>query len=153
MNSITYPAAIENEKKEGRPQPQKGIFAFERRKHPRFSIQFPLDYSLMDGRIVSRGGMTADACEGGLLVYLREGIEIGALLKIEIFYVNASGFDAIKATAKVVWSNLAARQSCEEYRYGLEFQSIDQRNLQNLRILLKKSSETHDPFGVEMNLG
>jgi len=150
MNSITYTAAIE---KESTPQSQKGVFAFERRKHPRLSIQFPLDYSLMDGRIVSRGGMTADACEGGLLVYLREGIEIGALLKIEIFYVNASGFDAIKATAKVVWSNLAARQSCEEYRYGLEFQSIDQRNLQNLRILLKKSSETHDPFGVEMNLG
>jgi len=153
MNSITYPAAIEREKKEGRPQSQKGVFALERRKHSRFSIQFPLDYSFIDGKTVSRGGMTADASEGGLLVYLQEGIEVGALLKIEIFYVNFSGLDAIRATAKVVWSNLAARQSCEEYKYGLEFQSIDQRNLQNLRILLKKSNETHDPFGVEMNLG
>jgi len=150
MNSITYPAAIEKEKKESRPHLQKGIFAFERRKHPRFSIQYPLDYSFIDGNTVSRGGMTADACEGGLLVYLREGIEIGALLKIEILYVNASGLDAIRATAKVVWSNLAARRSCEEYRYGLKFQSIDQRNLQNLRILLKKSNETHDFLGVEM---
>ena len=146
MNSITYTAAIEKEKKEGRPQSQKGVFAFERRKHPRLSIQFPLDYSLIDGKTVSRGGMTANASEGGLLVYLREGIETGTLLKIEIFYVNASRLDAIRATAKVVWSNLAARQSCEEYRYGLEFQSIDQRNLQNLKILLKKSNEADDPF-------
>jgi len=153
MNSIMYPAAIEKEKKEGRPQSRKGVSVFERRKHPRFSIQFPLDYSIIDGKAVSRGGITADASEGGLLVYLREGIEIGALLKIEIFYASASGLDAIGATAKVVWSNLPARQSCEEYRYGLEFQSIDQRNLQNLRILLKKSSEAHGPFGVEMNLG
>jgi hypothetical protein len=49
MNSITYPAAIENEKKEGRLQSQKRVFAFERRKHPRFSMQFPLDYSFIGG--------------------------------------------------------------------------------------------------------
>jgi len=153
MNPTTYPATIEQEKDEGRLQSQKGVFAIQRRKHPRLSIQLPLDYSLMDGKTVSKGGMTADASEGGLLVYLREGVEIGALLKIEIFYINASGLDAIRAIAKVVWSNLAARQSGEEYRYGLEFQSIDRRNSQNLRILLKRSSETRDPFWVEMNLG
>jgi len=153
MNSITYPAATEKKKKEGRTDFQKRVFAIERRKHPRFGIQLPLDYSLIDGTTASRGGMTADASEGGLLVYLQEGIEIGALLKIEIIYVNTLGLDAIRATAKVVWSNLAVRQSCEDYRYGLEFQSIDQRNLGNLEILLKKSGETHDYSGIEMSFG
>jgi len=141
MNSTMYPIAIEQEKDGGRPQSQKGAFAFERRKHPRFSIQFPLSYSAINGETVLKGGMTADASEGGALVYLWEAIEIGALLKIEIFYVNVSGLDSIRATAKVVWSDVASEQSLDEYRYGLKFQSIDQRNLQNLRRLLRKSSE------------
>ena len=145
MNSTMYPIAIQQEKDGGRPQSQKGVFAFERRKHPRFSIQFPLSYSPIHGETASKGGMTADASEGGALVYLWEAIEIGALLKIEIFYVNVSGLDSIRATAKVVWSDVASdvasEQSLDEYRYGLKFQSIDQRNLQNLRRLLRKSSE------------
>jgi c-di-GMP-binding flagellar brake protein YcgR len=146
MNSIKYPTAIDTEKKEVRPHPQKGVFAIERRKHTRFTIQFPLHYSLVGGKAVYETGMTVDASEGGLLVYLPEAIAIGAVLKIEIFYVNNSGLAKIKAIAKVVWSNVAFEQSLDEYRYGMEFQSIDQRNAQELKLLLKKSSETHDPF-------
>ena len=116
------------------------MFVVERRRHVRFPIQSPLDYSLIDRRTVYDTGMTLDASEGGLQVYLPESISIGAVLGIEIFYVDNSGLARIRAIAKVVWSKVASEQGVDGYRYGLEFQSIDQKNAQRLELLLKKSS-------------
>jgi hypothetical protein len=44
----------------------------------------------------------------------------------------------IKAVAKVVWSDMAARESWGEHRYGLQFMSIDKDNLNKLTTLLKE---------------
>jgi c-di-GMP-binding flagellar brake protein YcgR len=82
--------------------------------------------------------MVANASEGGLLVYLPERVEMGALLKIEIFYVRGLELDTIKAVAKVVWCDLATRESWGEYRYGLQFQSIDEKDFSRLTTLLKE---------------
>ena len=65
-------------------QTKMGVLAIEKRKHPRFSVELPLDYARVNGK-ETYGGMVANASEGGLLVYLPERIEIGSLLKIEIF--------------------------------------------------------------------
>ena len=54
-----------------------GVLAIEKRKHPRFSVELPLDYSRVNGK-ETLGGMVANASEGGLLVYLPERIEMGA---------------------------------------------------------------------------
>ena len=140
MNSIKRPTAIEKKRRKGRPHSRKGMFVVERRRHERFPIQSPLDYSLIDRRTVYDAGMTLDASEGGLQVYLPESISIGAVLGIEIFYVDNSGLARIRAIAKVVWSKVASEQGVDGYRYGLEFQSIDQKNAQRLKLLLKKSS-------------
>jgi c-di-GMP-binding flagellar brake protein YcgR len=114
-----------------------GVLAIEKRRHPRFSIELPLDYARIDGKDTF-GGMVANASEGGLLVYLPERIEIGALLKIEIFYVRGLELDTIKVVAKVVWSDLAARESWGEHRYGLQFQNMDDKDFNRLMNLLKE---------------
>src|SRR4030043_113079 len=111
-----------------------GVLAIEKRKHPRFSVELPLDYSRVEGK-GTYGGMVANASEGGLLVYLPERIEIGGLLKIEIFYVRGLELDTIKAVAKVVWCDLAARESWGEHRYGLQFEYIDERDFSRLSTL------------------
>jgi len=118
-------------------QPRMGVLSIEKRKYPRFSVELPLNYSRTEGRD-SFGGMVANASEGGLLVYLPERIEIGGLLKIEIFYVRGLELDTIKAVAKVVWCDLAARESWGEHRYGLQFQYIDQKDFSRLTTLLKE---------------
>jgi c-di-GMP-binding flagellar brake protein YcgR len=118
-------------------QTKMGVLAIEKRKSPRFSVELPLDYSRVDGK-ATFGGMVANASEGGLLVYLPERVEIGALLKIEIFYVRGLELDTIKAVAKVVWCDLAARESWGEHRYGLQFQSIDEKDFGRLTTLLKE---------------
>jgi len=118
-------------------QTRMGVLSVEKRKYPRFSVELPLNYSRAEGK-ETLGGMVANASEGGLLVYLPERMEIGALLKIEIFYVRGLELDTIKAVAKVVWCDLAARESWGEHRYGLQFQYIDQKDFSRLTTLLKE---------------
>lgn len=114
-----------------------GVLAIEKRKHPRFSVELPLDYSRVEGK-GTYGGMVANASEGGLLVYLPESIEIGTLLKIELFYVKGLELDTIKAVVKVVWSDMAARESWGEHRYGVKFEYIDEKDFLRLTALLKE---------------
>lgn len=118
-------------------QTRMGVLAIEKRKYPRFSVELPLDYSRVNGK-ETLGGMVANASEGGLLVYLPERIEIGTSLRIEVFYVRGLELDTIKAVAKVVWCDLAARESWGEHRYGLQFQSIEEKDFNRLTTLLKE---------------
>lgn len=114
-----------------------GLLAIEKRKHPRYSVELPLNYARINGK-ENLGGIVANASEGGLLVYLPERMEIGTLLRIEIFYLRGLELDTIKAVAKVVWSDLAAKESWGEYRYGLQFQSIEENDFGRLVHLLKE---------------
>ena len=118
-------------------QVRMGVLSIEKRKYPRFSVELPLNYSRTEGKEIL-GGMVANASEGGLLVYLPERMAMGAFLKIEIFYVKGLELDTIKAVAKVVWCDLAARESWGEHRYGLQFQHIDEKDLGRLTTLLKE---------------
>lgn len=118
-------------------QPKMGVLAVDRRRHPRYSVELPLDYCRVDAQ-ETYGGIVANASEGGILVYLPERMEMGATLKIEIFYVKGLELDTIKAIGKVVWSDLAVKASWGEYRYGLQFQSIDEKDYQRLMALLKE---------------
>ena len=126
-----------NQNNQSASQTKMGVLAIEKRKYPRFSVELPLDYSRVNGK-ETYGGMVANASEGGLLVYLPERIEIGSLLKIEIFYVGGLELNTIKAVGKVVWADLAARESWGEHRYGLQFESIDEKDFNRLTTLLKE---------------
>jgi hypothetical protein len=114
-----------------------GILAVERRKHPRFVVELPLDYSQTEEGDLY-GGIVANASEGGLLVYLPERMNLGSLIKIQIFYVRELEFNMIRAVVKIVWADLAARETWGEHRYGLQFASIDKENLNKLMTLLKE---------------
>jgi len=118
------------------PRGKMGILSLERRKHPRFVVELPLDYYRTEGSEIF-GGIVANASEGGLLAYLPERLEIGTVLQIQIFYVKDLEFNMLKGMAKVVWSDLAARESWGEYRYGLQFQSISDQDFGKLMTLLK----------------
>jgi hypothetical protein len=110
----------------------------EKRKHPRISVDLPLDYSRPHGKEVY-GGIVANASEGGILVYLPERLEIGAVLKIEILFVKGLELNTIKAVARVVWGgNPATRESRGEHQYGMQFQYIDEEDFSRLISLLKE---------------
>ncbi len=143
MSPRKYLTAVRRKNKKEKAKSKEGIFAVERRKHPRIRVELPLDYSLAD-REESYGGIVANASEGGLLVYLPEAFEMGTILKIEILFVKGLELSVIKAVVKVVWLDLAAKKAWGEYRYGLEFQSFQEGDLQKLIGLLKEVAKTHD---------
>jgi len=127
-------------KKEKRPS-KKGVVAIERRQHPRFNLELPLDYFRIENK-ENYGGIVANASEMGILIYLPEKMEIGTILSTEIFYAKGLELDSIRAIVKVVWADLPARKTWGEHRYGVEFQSIDKKNLSKLKNLLKEMGGT-----------
>lgn len=109
------------------------------RKHPRFAVELPFDYSRMDHE-QKYGGVLTNASEGGLLVYVHELIPKGTILKIVILCVKASECTTIKGMAKVVWGDLAAKVDRGKYRYGLKFESFNRESLGKFNSLLKEAA-------------
>ncbi len=126
-----------NEPGQSSPQTKIGTLVIEKRRYPRYSVELPLGYSHVDGKELY-GGILANASEGGVLVYLPERVELGVLLRIEILYVKGLELDKIEAVGKVVWVDLAAKESSGDYRYGLQFQSIAESDFEKLVTLLRE---------------
>ncbi len=143
MNWAADSAMIERLEEGNSLQTPMSVLPIQRRKHRRYGIELPLDYSLLNGRAVYNAGFAADASEGGLLVYLLEKIEIGAMLRIEIFYVKDLSLETLVATARTVWADSASKTGLQKYKYGLQFQSIDEENLNKLRALLEQVTRAH----------
>jgi c-di-GMP-binding flagellar brake protein YcgR len=137
MNPKNFLRTIRRKEEEYKLPNREGVFLVERRKHPRVSVELPFDYSVIDDGEACRG-IGVDASEGGLLGYLLEKIEIGTLLRIDMLFKNGTEMTTIKAIAKVVWSDLASKESWAEYRYGIQFLSFFKGDLHRLKILLKE---------------
>ena len=124
-------------KRKGKLPRKKGVVVIEKREQPRFNLELPLDY-LRINKNENYGGIVGNASEIGVLVYLPEKMEMGTTLSTEIFYADGLKLDSIKAIAKVVWADLPARKTWGEYRYGLQFQSIDRQNIGKLKNLFRE---------------
>jgi len=136
MKSRKASATVRSGKKTGNSASKDGLLLVEKRDQPRFTVGLPFDYSRVDSE--EAWGIAADASEGGLLVYLHEVVEKGTLLNIEILFGKGSGLITIKAVAKVIWCDLAAKEAWGEYTYGVEFKSSSKGSLDQLKLLLKE---------------
>ncbi|MGZ3568333.1 MAG: PilZ domain-containing protein [Thermodesulfobacteriota bacterium] len=140
MSPVKHPKNVRANARRSKAKSKEGIFIVERRRDPRFTLELPMDYSIES--VDRYGGVAANASKGGLLVYLPEAIVVGTSLRIEILFAKESELNSIRAIAKVVWSDLAPREIWGEYRYGLEFESFQEGDLQKLKRLLKEVGET-----------
>jgi hypothetical protein len=84
--------------------PRFGTVNFERRKHPRLSVDLPLEYWQIDNP-KSHSGHTADISEGGLLFHISEEIEIGQNLRVRIFLDSGLKLTPIESQVQVVWKD------------------------------------------------
>jgi hypothetical protein len=121
-----------------KPRSKEGIFIVERRKHPRFTVDLPLDYSIENRD--HYGGVAVNASRGGVIVYLPVAIVVGSSLDIEIIFAKGFELNSVRARAKVVWSRLAPKAIGGEYRYGMEFEKFQEGDLPKLRALLKEAA-------------
>jgi c-di-GMP-binding flagellar brake protein YcgR len=117
-----------------------GIVNFERRKHPRFNIDLPIEYSLLPSP-VSRSGRALNLSEGGLLVYLSEKVEINQFLQLKLFFPSGSELNGIELIAEVVWRDIHLGKDWGDYRCGLKFVDISREGLDKLKRFLRSLSE------------
>ena len=117
-----------------------GIVNFERRKHPRFNLDLPIEYSLLPSS-VSHPGRALNASEGGLLVYLTEKVEIGQLLQLKVFFPSGSELNGVEVIAEVVWMDIHLGKDWGDYRCGLRFVDISLEDLNKLKRFLRSLSE------------
>ncbi len=122
------------------PKTRYGIVNFERRKHPRFTVDLPIEYQ-RKGSDSRYTGRALNASEGGLLVYLPEKIEIGEILKIKLFFALGRELKVIELVAQVAWIDIHLGEDWGEYRSGLRFADISSEDLQRMKQFLKGLSE------------
>ena len=122
-----------------------GTVNFERRKHPRFSVNLPVEYRKIDSP-KARPTHTGDLSEGGLLLYISEPTELGQELSVKIYFTSARKLTSVQALVQVVWKDIRIGND-GVYRIGVKFLDIFSENLTSLKgflnnlIILKSAEE------------
>jgi hypothetical protein len=128
------------EREEKPPKPRIGITNFERRRHPRFTVDLPLEYCRVDSS-EAHAGRAVNASEGGLLIYFPEQMEIGQHLKVRLFFSSGSHLNRMECLVEVVWIDLNMGQGWGDYRTGVKFVEIVQDDLVKLKKFLKNLAQ------------
>ena len=112
----------------------------ERRSHPRFFIDLPLEYRDMDGCCL-RGAIVVNASEGGFLIETVRDIPVGKELNITVLYPKGFELANFKVVAKIVRKepyrkeDWKGNQYWEGYQYGLELIQILDEDRWKLNLL------------------
>ena len=111
-----------------------GTVSFEKRKHPRFSIDLPVEYSRTD--LFVKHGRAINASEGGLLLCLPEQVEIGQHLRLKLFFTSDAGLNAIETLVEVAWMDIYMGKDWGDYRVGVRFVEISTEDMGKLKNFL-----------------
>jgi hypothetical protein len=144
MNRSPYEIRCEfgNMKTRGHKETLEGSFnKRERRGYPRFIIDLPLEYRDMDG-LCLRGGVLANASEGGFLIEAVGDVPVGTELNIAVLFPKGFELANFNVVAKIVWKepywkeDLKGDSYWKGYQYGLEFIQILEEDRWKLNFLL-----------------
>lgn len=126
------------EREEKKTTPHYGTINFEKRRHPRFNVDLPVEYARSN--LVITHGRVANASEGGLLVYFPEKMEVGQHLSLKLFFSFGSELNIIETLTEVVWTDIDFGKDLGQYRTGLKFVDISLEDLEKLKGFLNSLS-------------
>ncbi len=112
---------------------------FEKRKHPRFDVDLPVEYDRIEAGL--RQGRAVNASEGGLLLYVCDRMEIGDIFSLKLTLPLTARAERIEALVQVAWIDFHWEEDWGEYRIGVRFVDLSSEDLQKLRNFLKALSE------------
>ena len=124
---------MKGEEKE--PKLRYGTVNIEKRKHPRFNLDLPIEYARTD--LFIKHGRVINASEGGLLLYLPEQMEIGQHLRLKVFFSSGSELNKIETLVEVVWMDIYLGKEWGDYRVGVRFVDISPEDFSNLKNFLR----------------
>ncbi len=113
-----------------------GVVNFERRRHPRYSVDLPIEYS-RETTESYLSGRAVNASEGGLLVYFPEKIELGEILKIRLFFTTDRDLKSVEMIVQVVWIDIHLGDEGEDFRSGVRFIDVPSSDLIQLKNFLR----------------
>jgi len=116
-------------------KPRYGTVNFEKRKHPRFTVDLPVEYSRSD--LLVEHGQAINASEGGLLLYLPEQMEMGNHLRLRLYFTIGSELNAIETVVEVVWLDMHLGTDWGDYRTGVRFIEISTEDIGKLKNFLR----------------
>lgn len=122
------------EKEEKEIKPRFGMANFERRRHPRFVVDLPIEYWKIR-HFKSCPSRCTNVSEGGLLVLLSEQLEIGQNLRLNLFVDAGPDLISTEAIVEVVWKDIHVGED-GEYRTGVRFLDISAENMDQLKSFL-----------------
>jgi len=121
-------------------KPRIGIINFERRKHPRFNVDLPVEYHRVESTL-RQTGRALNASEGGLLIYFPERMEIGQQLHVKLYFSAGSDLESVECFVEVVWVDIHLGEAWGDHRSGVKFVDVSSEDLNKLRKFLKSLSE------------
>ena len=113
----------------------------ERRSHPRFIVDLPLEYRDVNDSCL-RGAIVVNVSDGGVLIESPRDIPVGTELNITVLFPKGFRLDDFKVVAKIVWKkpyrkgDWQGNQHWGGYQYGLEFIQISDEDRWKLNSLL-----------------
>jgi hypothetical protein len=106
----------------------------ERRKSPRFDMDWPLEYRVKDAP-EAHGGIVVDGSEIGLRIHSVKNMPVGTRLNIVVLFPKEFQLTNFEVVAEVVWKALCLKEDWNGYQYGLEFIQIKEEDLRKLQKL------------------
>jgi hypothetical protein len=95
----------------------KTVALKERRQHPRFLVELPLEY--WQTPEVIKGGLVLNLSQAGLLMQSVNEIEIGTKIMVKVYLSKDNRSDYIEGNAQIVWMDSHREEDWEGYRYGI----------------------------------
>ncbi len=120
--------------------PRYGTVNFEKRKHPRFSVDLPVEYNKI-GSPLKLNGKAMNISQGGLLLYFSEPLQIGQYLALKLFLSPGLALSTIETIAEVTWTDISVDETWEYYRTGVKFLDISPEDFSKLKKFLLGLSE------------
>ena len=111
-----------------------GTAHFERRRHPRYKIDLPIEYRLTGSSV--KDGRTINASEGGFAAYLPESLGVGQQLRAKLFFSSGPELNAIEMVAEVAWVDNQREEGRKGFRTGVKFLDISTEDLDKLKKFL-----------------
>ena len=136
-------------KEEEGPEPRFGTVNFERRRHPRFSIDLPAEYWPLDNS-KNHPGRTGDISEGGLLLYLPDTIGVGQRLRVKLFFGTGPELKSIEALVQVVWKDFHLGPKDDYHRLGVKFVDISAEYMDRLKTFLNTLMSLKTPSEINI---
>lgn len=109
----------------------------EKRKSPRFYMDFPLEYRVLNAPD-AYGGIVVDGSEIGFRIHSIKNLLIGTRLNIAVIFPKEFQITNFEVVAEIIWKDLCIKEDWTGYQYGLKIVLIREEDLQKLKQLLSE---------------